>query len=863
MYFIFSFWPLFAAGQVYTGFESGLGTDWEQFPADRWESSPEQAIFGSGSLHHSFDSDSSCTDRISLKTGIYDLNDNISWEFIIKHAYTPSGSNKWAVFPASEKGANEIPANGFAVGVNITGTDDTLRLYEITGGKYRKLCTTNLNYEKDIGSNAFKCRIQRDPANGWSVYGGFAQDCMKLLGTAKEQLSPLADLKYFMLSYTYTSSKDRLLWFDELRIDARFVTDTIPPIIKSFTVPDQQTIIIEVPGDLDTADINDGHFALLPGNFRPVVTSFRDNYLTLHFAEDFAGKIPYSLIISGLKDLENNIMEDDTINFIFYKAVRDDLIISEIMADPSPKVLLAEAEYIELYNRSDFPVDIGNFLLVSGSKDWELPEYTVQPDDYLVLSGAEMSGEKVIPVFTSKNVIPNDGTQILLKDREENLITAAEFSSEWYRDGSKAQGGWSLERIETDDLCGGKENWRVSEDHSGGTPGRVNSVNDQLVEEGVPEVEQVEFSDAGTVRLVFSRNVDPKSIPEPGKFSVMPGTLHPDSIITDDLLCKYADLQFPFAFESGVLYELEIPNGIKDCKGEALIPQEKFYFGTPSEIQYTDIVISVVMYSAKTGCGEYIEICNISEHIADLSDLLITSGNRDDLPDPVYLLSQQVLIMPKEYKVFCRDRDALMSCYELIDSRCVVESDNFPSLRDEGSCISLLNRSLVTIDQFCYDPGMQFPLLADDKGVSLERLRLDRNTGDESQWHSASSLSGYGTPGKENSQAVSGSNSGKKLELKPETFSPDNDGRDDILEIRYSLDREGYTGTFAVFDPEGRIVKILADNEILGTLGVFLWDGRNAAGSLCNTGLYMIYAEIWSTRGDRARLRDVAVLVKE
>jgi len=225
MYFLFSFWPLFAMGQVYTGFESGLGGEWNQFPENRWESSPEQALSGLYSLHHSFDNTVSGTDKISFKAGYFDTEKDISWDFSLRHGYLPSSSNNWKVYLASDKGATQTGSpDGYVFGVNITGSDDSLRLYSSQSSQLKLICSTKINFETDIGTSSFHCFIKRDSTGRWEIFASKSGSELRRIGSATESGIKLPVLEHFIISYSYTSAKDRLFWFDELQVDANFIT---------------------------------------------------------------------------------------------------------------------------------------------------------------------------------------------------------------------------------------------------------------------------------------------------------------------------------------------------------------------------------------------------------------------------------------------------------------------------------------------------------------------------------------------------------------------------------------------------------------------------------------------------------------
>jgi hypothetical protein len=648
-----------------------------------------------------------------------------------------------------------------------------------------------------------------------------------------------------------------------MQIKASFISDTIPPGILSFSVPGLNSIFLELSEEIDTSFLHKDQFLLIPGNFNPENIIAEGKTIICSFSEPFIQKTNYKLILTNIIDKEGNKLISDSIDFFYYHAEKNDLVITEIMADPSPVVYLRESEYIELFNRSELPVNLDSFILQTGKKQWIFPAYVINPGEYLVVTNGSETGNNTLPLFTSSSVITNDGQQILLKNKYDEIITASEFYSEWYGNDFKSEGGWSLERIDENNLCGGKENWKASEYYLGGTPGWKNSVQAINADFTDPFTERIEFVNENKVRFIMNENIDPSTIPSPEFFNVSSGLLQADSVIFPDFFCSYIEIVFDNKFQKGVIYQLNIPGGICDCAGNQLEVSEAIRFGLPSSAVLTDIIITEVLFSNLPACPEYIEIYNISEHLLDLSDIRISVSQPGSEGTTLIPINKSVLFFPEEYLVLCKDREALLSCHNISDPDAIIEVEDLPSLRDDGACIKLINRSLEPVDIFCYDPSDEFPMLSDFHGVSIERLSLDRNTGEQSLWHSASSISGFGTPGKENSQTLTGITALKTIEFASEIFSPNNDGKDDILEIHYSFDKEGFIGTMAVFDPAGRIVCFLGENKILGTSGMFLWDGRNDNGIICSTGLYLIYAEIWNLKGEKEKFKKAVVLVRE
>jgi len=152
----------------------------------------------------------------------------------------------------------------------------------------------------------------------------------------------------------------------------------------------------------------------------------------------------------------------------------------------------------------------------------------------------------------------------------------------------------------------------------------------------------------------------------------------------------------------------------------------------------------------------------------------------------------------------------------------------------------------VMIDSFDYSNDFHFPFLDETKGISLERISFDAPTQGNSNWHSASTVSGGGTPTFKNSQIRPTNPADDYFSIPEKTFSPDEDGFKDFLLIDYDFENQGYVATVNIFDARGRLVKTLFENELLGQTGSLKWDGITDEGRKAKIGIYIILAEIFS-----------------
>jgi hypothetical protein len=186
-----------------------------------------------------------------------------------------------------------------------------------------------------------------------------------------------------------------------------------------------------------------------------------------------------------------------------------------------------------------------------------------------------------------------------------------------------------------------------------------------------------------------------------------------------------------------------------------------------------------------------------------------------------------------------------------------------PTYSNDEGVVILISKANEVSDRFDYDADMHFPLLTDDKGVSLERLDFDRETNDYTNWHSAAENIGFATPGYENSQHQPADEPNNTLGVDPEIFSPDQDGYNDLLNISYELPEPGYVGTILIYDSKGRLARRLMNNELLGPDGTISWDGTNDLNEKSRIGIYIIFFSAYSTGGDVIKEKVTCVLASQ
>jgi hypothetical protein len=278
-------------------------------------------------------------------------------------------------------------------------------------------------------------------------------------------------------------------------------------------------------------------------------------------------------------------------------------------------------------------------------------------------------------------------------------------------------------------------------------------------------------------------------------------------------------------------------------------------------IEPGDILISEILFNPVAGGSDFVEIYNNSQKEISTNRLYLASRDSKLELTQVYPLSiSKRLFYPGDYLALTKDTNGVFPWFNIECVDCFLQMEKFPSYNNDFDYVVLLDENMQVIDELFYTEKMHHPLLAEEKGISLERISFTQNTNDLKNWHSASTTSGYGTPGYKNSQVETEGNSEPKVTFSPESFSPNFDGYNDEYEIEYELEKPGYVANISIFDAAGRFVMKLANNEILGTSGTILWNGEDQTGQRQNLGVYVVLVEIFNTAGEIYQYKDGVVL---
>ena len=652
---------------------------------------------------------------------------------------------------------------------------------------------------------------------------------------------------------------------------AQFVlyVDVTPPNVVSASVEavTQVTVIFNEAVDPVSAIIIN-NYVVSPGSLSPVsATKDQSNPAIVHlvFSQAFASDQIYSLNVSNVADIAGNAMISSETSFSWHLAKSFDILINEIMADPTPPVNLPEAEYVELYNRSTFAIDLKNWSITLGTTKKVIPQFVLAAGGYVILTN---TGSKLLlasygPLIDfSSFAITNGSGSITLKDNNGRIIHEVSYDESWFQGSYKKDGGWSLEMVDPMNPCGEASNWKACSNETGGTPGTINSVNASNPDHIPPAISRVGVDDPTHITVWFTETVDSTNIQNPANYTIDNGIGNPSAVFTHSPDFKYSKLALSSPLITGVVYTLTSTNSIMDCAGNPLLTGTSARFAIPLTVAANDLVINELLYDPPTGCVDFVEVFNRSTKVLDMKDLVLSNYDTIShvITDYNEISKEPFLILPGEYFVLSTDSTSIKKHYKTTNPKAFINMPGFPSMNNDEGVVAISTKSGQVIDVAAYNTSMQYPLLTSLDGVSLERINPERPSKDITNWHSASEAVGYATPGYQNSQFGSTLTDENEITLSPDIFSPDNDGYNDNLTIAYSFGTPGNNATVTIYDTKGRLIRSLVNHELCGTSGVFSWDGITNDRTKALIGRYIVFIEIFDLDGRVKHFKKSTVL---
>jgi hypothetical protein len=367
-----------------------------------------------------------------------------------------------------------------------------------------------------------------------------------------------------------------------------------------------------------------------------------------------------------------------------------------------------------------------------------------------------------------------------------------------------------------------------------------------------PELVRITIPEADRVTLTFNKALDTSTSLNPENYLIYNGNIAVNEVQINT--AAGVTLFLDQGLSSSRTYPLRL-SGISDLFGNASISDTLLFYPRPAS--RGDLLLSEILADPETGVSEFIEVYNPTSDFLNLQGLTIANLDRNISR----VIQNYTVVDPGKYLAITSNVESVKGFYNPPREANFLRND-IPGMNIASGNVTLFaaDGSLPAIDSFNYRNDMHNPFIRRTKGVSLERIDFGLGTNSPNVWQSASSLTNFATPGYKNSNNVTNELSDEEFFLVKKTFSPNNDGMDDVLLLRYNLSEPGFLANIRVYDSNGNMIKVLAQNDLLGTEGLITWNGENQSGLVERIGMYIIAGEVYNSRGEVKSLKRVCVL---
>lgn len=545
------------------------------------------------------------------------------------------------------------------------------------------------------------------------------------------------------------------------------------------------------------------------------------------------------------------ISEHNMINMI---PVKDKIILSEILVKHSPSIYLPNSQYIELFNPQKDTINIRNWKIeTSNTSSLKIQnDIKILPQSYLIIVW-----EKNQLNYFPKNInkIYLDGLPqiynisatrryIRLLNEQNQIVDHFFYDDITFKD-NKKDGGWSLEKIDLYSPCI-KNNWGFSEDENGGTPGIENSLTNKTIQENKFFIKELGvLQNSKTLKILFSENINDNF--EAKKISnyrlenqKILNIAFSNEIFLDELFIEFED-----DLEWGNLYNIEISDNIKNCRGNNL-SKNKFNFGITDFPEKNELIINEVLYNPYDNGEKFIEIYNKSDRFLNLNDIKLVSIKNNQFHSEKNLPNN--IILPNQHIFLAKNLEGVSSFYSCEENNFLEMKDGIPNISVSQDRIGIITKSKKIIDEMQYNNNMHSENIRTTKGISLERISYENSSLNIKNWTSASFSVKHASPGYENSNSLNNTNNTSNIEIVNKTLVLKNGIPIVPLEVEYNFD-ETFSSTIKIYNSNGNLIHNLHNNELFPPKGKFFWNGNTINSIKLSSGIYILSIDGYSENG--------------
>ena len=399
--------------------------------------------------------------------------------------FSPSDNNMSKIYLALDN-SDPTTANGYFIEIGENGSDDALKFFYLNNGVEELLATASMGAMAAEPATV-RLRIDVYPDGLWSIYSNYEGGEFTTLELEfVEDRFSFSQSMFFGFFCKYSASRADKFFFDDMGV-LKFEKDITPPEVASVKVLNaaQLELTFSEPVFASEAE-NNSNYSLDNGIGNPTNVSNQGglgNVYLLTFSQDFDASLVYELTVSGITDLNDNVMISQQISFLFAAPPSPgDLFLSEILFDPYS----GGEDFLEIYNRSNKNLELNGVAIRNDQKEDEKvinASIIIPGDSYLALTeDVDFLFQEYKPdqnaniEFSELPDFNNDMGNAMLISPMGEVLDSFDYHEDQHFQLLDDTEGVSLERLSFDVESTATQNWQsASQNVRFATPGYMNS----------------------------------------------------------------------------------------------------------------------------------------------------------------------------------------------------------------------------------------------------------------------------------------------------------------------------------------------------------------------------------------------------
>ncbi len=475
------------------------------------------------------------------------------------------------------------------------------------------------------------------------------------------------------------------------------------------------------------------------------------------------------------------VSDDDSTNNGFNFSIspgysKSSIIVNEIMYSPTN----GEPEWIELFNNSDYNIDLKNWLIGDVLtkpifKEISLEQSIIKSNEYLIIAkdSAIYNYHKIIPsqiIINNFANLNNDADGIVIKDNRGLTIDSVLYTNEI------GKNGFSIERINKNFSSTNLNNWKSSIDIEGSTPGRVNSISPKNIDVAITNLFSVPNKPIKNelvklkVELKNFGDLDAENM----KIQIFYGDNSASNLLEEIIIDKL-DGHDSLLIESQnqiFIKDTLFISAIVELQNDEDIVNNFIDKIIIAGFNQNCLLINEIMINPYQNYPKWIELINNSDSTINLKNWMISNGS-----ETIIITQNDLNIMSNEFLIICENSDS-----NIFSSGTNLLFSKLPKLNIKKDEIVIYDYRNAMIDSMNYSFAESMK-----SNISYERISLEKESTDKSNWTNCLNSLGS-TPGNINSILTLPKNNFGDLIITEIMFDPNEDNSEYIEIINTTED---------------------------------------------------------------------------